>query len=495
MNNGKYRQAARPQRRGEASTGTPAEPVERRPVAKGNPDETTADGTQRPTDASSDLVRVREAAQRDATQRFTTLLHHVTPDLLRQSYTALKHEAAAGVDEVTWQDYGRGLEEHLEDLHRRIHTGRYRAQPSKRIWLAKADGTQRPIGIAALEDKIVQKALVSILEQIYEADFLGFSYGFRPRRGPHDALDAIYVAITRGKVNWVLDADLRSFFDTLSHTWLLKFVEHRIADPRILRLLRKILRAGVSEDGQWSRTEVGVPQGAVISPLLANIYLHYVLDLWAHRWRSRKARGEVYIVRYADDFVIGFQYDSDAKRFAKDLEERLAQFALSLHEEKTRLIEFGRFAETDRKKRGGGKPETFDFLGFTHYCTRTRKTGAFALGRKTIAKRMRGKLKMVRGTLRRMWQQPVERQGKWLGAVLRGYYNYYGVPGNTHRLGVFRQEISKAWLRILRRRSQKGRRLKWSRFATWTERWLPKVRVTQPYPDKRLRVRPKARAV
>jgi len=291
-------------------------------------------------------------------------------------------------------------------------------------------------------------------------------------------------------VNWVLDADLRSFFDTLNHTWLLKFVEHRIADPRILRLLRKILRAGVSEDGQWSRTEVGVPQGAVISPLLANIYLHYALDLWAHRWRSQKARGEVYIVRYADDFVIGFQYDGDAKRFAKDLEERLAQFALSLHKEKTRLIEFGRFAETDRKNRGDGKPETFDFLGFTHYCTRTRKTGAFALGRKTIAKRMRGKIKEVRGTLRRMWQQPIERQGQWLGAVLRGYYNYYGVPGNTHRMGVFRQEVAKAWLGILRRRSQKGHRLKWSRFATWTDRWLPKVRVTHPYPNQRLRVRP-----
>lgn len=495
MNNGKNRKASRPQRRGEASTDIPAESVERRPVAKGNPEETTANGTQRPTHASSDLVRVREAAQRDATQRFTTLLHHVTPDLLRQSYTALNHEAALGVDEVTWREYGKGLEERLEDLHTRIHTGRYRAQPSKRIWQPKPDGTQRPIGITALEDKIVQKALVSVLEQIYEADFLGFSYGYRPQRGSHDALDAIYVAITQGKVNWVLDADLRSFFDTLNHTWLLKFVEHRIADPRILRLLRKILRAGVSEDGQWSRTEVGVPQGAVISPLLANIYLHYVLDLWAHRWRSQKARGEVYIVRYADDFVIGFQYDGDAKRFAKDLEERLAQFALSLHKEKTRLIEFGRFAETDRKNRGDGKPETFDFLGFTHYCTRTRKTGAFALGRKTIAKRMRGKIKEVRGTLRRMWQQPIERQGQWLGAVLRGYYNYYGVPGNTHRMGVFRQEVAKAWLGILRRRSQKGHRLKWSRFATWTDRWLPNVRVTHPYPNQRLRVRPKAGAV
>jgi RNA-directed DNA polymerase len=464
----------------------PAETGERRPVAEGNPEQATASGTQGPQTASSALDGVREAARRDAKQRFTNLLHHVNNDLLRQAYCSLKHDAAAGVDEVTWAEYGEGLEERLIDLHDRIHCGRYRARPSKREWIPKPDGRQRPIGIAALEDKIVQKALVLVLQQIYEEDFLGFSYGFRPRRSQHGALDAIYVAITQRKVNWVLDADIRGFFDTLDHTWLMKFVGHRVADPRILRLICKFLRAGVSEEGQWSKTEVGTPQGAVISPLLANIYLHYVLDLWVQWWRRHHARGEVYIVRFADDFVMGFQYRSDAQRFEKELKQRLKEFGLELHEEKTRLIEFGRFAAANRDERGEGKPETFDFLGFTHYCAKRRSNGSFTVRRKTIAKKQRAKLKEVRQELRRRSLQPVSWQGQWLRSVIRGHLNYYSVPGNTDALNAFRREAIRAWLKALRRRSQKGRTLQWSRFKRWVAKWIPPVRIVHPYPNERL---------
>lgn len=464
----------------------PAESVERRPVAKGNAVQAPVSGTQGSQGASSGLDRIREAARRDAGQRFTNLLHHVNVDLLRRAYRGLKHNAAAGVDEVTWKDYGEGLEERLRDLHDRVHSGRYRAKPSKREWLPKPDGRQRPIGIAALEDKIVQKALVWVLEQIYEEDFLGFSYGFRPGKSQHHALDALYVAITRRKVSWVLDADIRGFFDNLDHTWLMKFVEHRIADPRVLRLIRKYLRAGVSEDGQWSKTEVGTPQGAVISPLLANIYLHYVLDLWVHWWRNHQAQGETYIVRYCDDFVLGFQYRSDAERFQAALHQRLAKFALALNEDKTRLIEFGRFAAANRKKRGEEKPETFDFLGFTHYCAKRHSDGGYTVRRKTIAKRMRAKLKEVKEALRRIAHQPIGMQGRWLKAVVRGYFNYYAVPSNADTLNAFRRQISKLWLKALRRRSQKGRKLTWARFKWWADIWIPQVRIVHPYPNQRL---------
>jgi group II intron reverse transcriptase/maturase len=415
-------------------------------------------------------------------------LHHISVDLLRQSYGALKRDAAAGIDEVTWQEYGQGLEERLADLHDRIQAGRYRAHPSKRVWIDKPDGRQRPIGITALEDKIVQKCLVWVLEQIYEEDFLGFSYGFRPGKSQHHALDAVYVAITQRKVSWVLDADIRGFFDTLDHGWLMKFVAHRVADPRILRLIRKFLRAGVSEDGQWSKTEVGTPQGAVLSPLLANIYLHYVLDLWVHWWRSHHAQGEVYIIRYCDDFVLGFQYRSDAERFQMELARRLAQFNLELHPEKTRLIEFGRFAAATRQKRGEGKPETFDFLGFTHYCAKRRSDGGFTVRRKTIAKRMRAKLKEVNQALRRKRHMSIWQQGRWLGAVIRGHINYYGVPGNVESLDAFRTQAVRSWLKALRRRSQKGRSLTWSRFKHWIEKWIPRVRIVHPHPNQRLRV-------
>lgn len=466
----------------------PAESVEKRTVAEGNHAQATASGTQGPKIASSALGRVREAARRDAKQRFTNLLHHVTVDLLRYAYKALKRDAAAGVDEVTWREYGEGLEERLVELHDRIHGGRYRAKPSKREWIPKPDGRQRPIGIAATEDKIVQKALVLILEQIYEEDFLGFSYGFRPGKSQHHALDAIYVAITQRKVSWVLDADIRGFFDTLDHTWLMKFVEHRVADPRVLRLIRKFLRAGVSEEGQWSKTEVGTPQGAVISPLLANIYLHYVLDLWVHWWRGHRARGEVYIIRYCDDFVLGFQYRSDAQQLYGELAQRLAKFSLELHSGKTRLIEFGRFAAASRKKRGQGKPETFDFLGFTHCCSKRRSDGRFTVRRKTIAKKMRAKIKKVRQDLRRKICLPVDLQGRWLRSVIRGYFNYYAVPGNADALNAFRSHLIKIWLKALRRRSQKGRNLTWDRFKQWINKWIPAVRIVHPYPNQRLRV-------
>ena len=409
------------------------------------------------------LDRIREAAERDRNLRFTNLMHHLTAELLRESYGALKRNAAAGVDDVTWQEYGEGLESRIMDLHDRVQSGRYRAKPSKRVWLPKPDGRHRPIGIAALEDKIVQQGTIWVLNQIYEKDFYGFSYGFRPERSPHNALDAIWVGITQRKVNWVLEADIKSFYDTINHTWLMEFLERRIADPRMLRLIRKWLRAGVSEDGEWSRTEVGTPQGSVISPLLSNIYLHYVLDQWVAEWRKNKAIGEVIIVRYADDFVMGFQYRREAERFLGEMKERFDQYGLEIHREKTRLIEFGRFAEANRTERGEGKPETFDFLGFTHICSRTQKGNRFTIRRKTIAKRLRTKLKEVREAIIRRRHEPVPVLGKWLRSVIQGHLNYFAVPGNRKAVDRFRTESNRAWLFALRRRSQKSRNLTWDR--------------------------------
>jgi len=423
------------------------------------------------------------------------LLHHIDVELLRKAYGSLRRAAAAGVDGVTWQEYGERLEERLVDLHARIHKGSYRARPSKRVWIPKSDGSRRPLGLASLEDKVVQQALVWVLQEIYEVDFQGFSYGFRPGRSPHHALDALYVAITQRKVSWVLDADIRSFYDRLDHGWLLKLLEHRVADPRVLRLVRKFLRAGVSEDGVRSRTVVGTPQGAVISPLLANIYLHYVLDLWVKQWRRRHARGEVYIVRYADDFALGFQHRSDAERLQASLRERLEKFGLELHEDKSRLIEFGRFAASNRAERGEGKPETFDFLGFTHICGRRKKDGGFKLMRRTVRERVRKKLGEVRHELLRRRHSPIPEQGRWLRSVLQGYFNYFAVPANREALDVMRTQCARAWLRALRRRSHKARRFSWARFSRLVNRWLPKARVLHPYPNQRLCVRPKAGAV
>jgi RNA-directed DNA polymerase len=432
------------------------------------------------------LDRIREVAARDRNLRFTNLMHHITPELLRESYYALRRDAAVGVDDVTWQEYGDGVEGRITDLHNRVQSGRFRAKPSKRGWLPKPDGRKRPIGITALEDKVVQKAAVLVLNQIYEVDFLGFSYGFRPERNQHKALDAIWVGIIQRKVQWVLDADIRSFFDTINHTWLMRFLERRIADPRMLRLIQKWLRAGVSEDGEWSKTEVGTPQGSVISPLLSNIYLHYVLDTWVQDWRKNNARGEVIIVRYADDFVMGFQHQREAEQFLEEMKERFAGYGLEIHSEKTRLIEFGRLAEASRAVRGEGKPETFDFLGFTHICSRTRKNNCFTIRRKTIAKRLRAKLKAVREEIMLRRHEPVPVLGKWLRSVVQGHLNYYAVPGNKKAIDAFRTEIIKAWHFALKRRSQKARNLTWDRIKRLVETWIPTAKVKHPYPNQRL---------
>jgi group II intron reverse transcriptase/maturase len=424
---------------------------------------------------------------KDRKARFTALLHHVTIELLRDSFVALQRQAAPGIDGVTWSDYQVGLTQRLQDLHERIHRGSFRAQPSKRTYVPKPDGGKRPLGIAALEDKIVQHAMVTVLNAIYEVDFLGFSYGFRPGRSPHDALDALFVGLTNKKVNWVLDADIRGFFDTIDHGWLLTFLEHRIADRRILRLIRKWLRAGVSEAGQWSTTTVGTPQGAVISPLLANVYLHYVLDLWAHQWRDLYATGDVIIVRYADDFVLGFQHQRDARRFLEDLRGRLERFGLSLHPDKTRLIRFGRWAARDRRERGEGKPETFDFLGFTHMCSRTRKNKRFTVKRKTIAKRLRAKLQEIKAALHRRMHARFGNTAVWLRSVVQGHMNFYAVPGNIECVIRFRSECIRLWLCTLRRRGDR-RRLTWARFGPFANSWLPRAHIVHPYPHERFYV-------
>ena len=474
-------------RANKAGTIAAAEPVEGRGSTKGNVTQTLLAPDSVPGRRGMGLLGVREAAKRDKTMRFTALLHHVNPELLRASYFELKRQAAPGVDGMTWQEYGRNLEERLDDLHGRIHRGAYRAQPSKRAWVPKADGRQRPLGIAALEDKIVQQAVKTVLEQIYEEDFLGFSYGFRPGRSCHNALDALWVGIAHRKVNWVLDADICGFFDNIDHEWLLSFMEHRIADRRILRLIRKWLKAGVSEDGQWSKTTKGAPQGAVISPILANVFLHYVFDLWANQWRERHAWGSMIMVRYADDFAVGFQDRGDAERFLRELRRRLERFGLQLHPDKTRLIEFGRYAAERRAERGLGKPETFDFLGFTHYCGTTRK-GTFTIKRKSIAKRIRAKLLETKQQLRRRMHNKVIEVGRWLRSVVQGWFNYHAVPGNINCLRAFHTEVQRLWLRTLRRRSQKGRAWTWERMQRLTRRWLPKVQILHPYPDERFNV-------
>jgi RNA-directed DNA polymerase len=388
---------------------------------------------------------------------------------------------------VRWADYGRDLEANLQDLHDRVHRGAYQPKPSRRVFIPKADGRQRPLGIATTEDKIVQSAVVEVLNAVYEADFLGFSYGFRPGRKPHDALDALATGILRKKVNWVLDADIRDFFTCLDHGWLEKFLEHRIGDKRVLRLIQKWLKAGVVEDGSWAESEEGTPQGATVSPLLANVYLHYVFDQWAERWRRRQARGDMIVVRYADDFVVGFEHREVAERFLAELGERFAKFGLELKAEKTRLIEFGRFAASNRAERGLGKPETFDFLGFTHICGKTR-AGRFAPKRITIGKRMRAKLKEVKAELMRRMHRPIPEVGRWLGSVVRGHLAYYAVPGNTDAIREFVKQVKRHWLRALRRRGQRTRTT-WERMGRLADHWLPKPRVQHPYPEGRFDAR------
>jgi len=468
------------------AAGAAAESVEERRPAEGNTASKTRPGHSAGPGAPSALDRVREVARRDKDARFTALLHHVDVDRLRAAYWAIRPQAAPGVDGVRWAAYGQDLEANLADLHDRVHAGRYRARPSRRAYIPKADGRSRPLGIATLEDKIVQRAVVEVLNAVYEADFLGFSYGFRPGRNPHQALDALSVGIGQKKVNWVLDADIRDFFTSLDHHWLERFLEHRIADKRVLRLIRKWLAAGVIEDGNWSETVEGAPQGASASPLLANVYLHYALDLWADWWRRRYAHGDVIIVRFADDFTVGFAREADAQRFLADLRVRFAKFGLELHPDKTRLIEFGRYAAERRRARGLGKPETFEFLGFTHICGK-RRDGRFWVRRITISKRMRAKLREVKDQLERRRYQPIPEQGRWLASVVGGYRAYYAVPGNRAAVAAFRTQVTRLWHEALERRSQRTR-ISWKRMDRLATRWLPPARVMHPFPDARFRV-------
>jgi group II intron reverse transcriptase/maturase len=462
--------------------------MEGRGLAKGNLREQNASRTQRRSDALSALERVRQAARKDRKTQFTALLHHIyNPNMLEKAYLALKREAAPGVDGETWRHYGQALESNLQDLSERLKRGAYRAKPVRRVYIAKADGRQRPLGVTALEDKIVQRATVEVLNTIYETDFLGFSYGFRPGRNQHQALDALYAGLLTRKVNWVLDLDIRGFFDAIDHGWLVKFIEHRIADRRVVRLIQKWLNAGVLEDGKRTLVQEGTPQGGSASPLLANIYLHYVFDLWVQAWRKKRAHGDVIVVRFADDIVLGFQSEMEARQFREELEERFRKFELELHPDKTRLIEFGPFAADNRRRRGEGKPETFDYLGFTHICAKKRSNGRFTVRRQTIRKRLQAKLNEVKAELRRRMHDPIPEQGRWLYSVVGGHIRYYGVPMNTPALGLFRLQVGWLWQRALSRRSQNGRVL-WSRMSRLIKRWLPPARVCHPYPLRRLGV-------
>lgn len=463
-----------------------AEAVEERGVAKGNADESPACRAQDRINVSMGLEGVRQKARVDKRARFTSLLHHVTPSLLVESFYALRKNAASGVDDVTWRDYEGRLYGRVNGLHREIHTGAYKALPSRRAYISKADGSKRPLGIAAIEDKIVQQAVSTVLGAIYEEDFLGFSYGFRPGRSQHQALDALWMGIERRKVGWILDADISDFFGSIDHEWMERFLSHRIADNRILRLIRKWLKAGTIEDGTRIVAEKGAPQGAVISPLLSNIYLHYVFDTWAHHWRRHQAYGDVILIRYADDSVMGFEHENESQRFLAAMRERFARFGLRLHPEKTRLIQFGRRAAFWRQRHGLGKPGSFDFLGFTHCCGTTRK-GSFKIVRLTIRKRMNAKLKDIRDRVKRRMHEPVKVIGKWLGGVVRGYFNYHAVPDNLRRLESFRDEVIRIWLRALRRRSQRHR-MPWNRFKYLANMYLPHARQQHPYPAKRFGV-------
>lgn len=473
---------------------TPTEQAEGRGPAEGNSAQHNRFRTQGREDLQQVLRRIRQAAAGDKQQRFTSLWHHVyNIDRLREAYYGLRPQAAPGVDGQTWQHYGEALETNLQSLCEQLRRGAYRAKPVRRTYIPKADGRQRPIGIPTLEDKIVQRVTASVLQAVYEADFKGFSYGFRPGRDAHQALDALAMGITTQKVGWVLDADIRGFFDAIDHEWLMTFVEHRIADRRVIRHIRKWLTAGVLEDGQWTQTEEGTPQGGSISPLLANIYLHYVLDLWADHWRRHHAHGDVIIVRYADDFVVGFQHRQDAEQFLAELRERFRKFRLDLHAEKTRLIEFGRFAAEDRARREEGKPETFDFLGFTHICSKTWKTGRFLVYRRPMAKRMRATLKRIKEVLLKCRHAPISQMGQWLRSVVQGWYQYYAIPFTYHTLSSFRRQVAWHWFRALRRRSQKHR-MTWRRMYRLMEQWLPKPRILHPYPWQRVPVTTRGRS-
>ena len=467
---------------------TPAEGAEGRGPVKGNPQQGNTLRTQHRDSVQQALARVRQAACRDKKLRFTTLLHHIyNPNTLREAYFGLKHDAAPGVDGQTWQQYGQDLEANLQDLSARLKRGAYRAQPARRAYIPKPDGRQRPLGVTTLEDKIVQRATVGVLNAVYETDFLGFSYGFRPGRSQHNALDALYTGLLTRKVNWVLDADIRGFFDAINREWLMKFVEHRIADQRVGRLIRKWLNAGVLEDGVRTYSETGTVQGGSISPLLANVYLHYAFDLWVQWWRTTQAAGDVIVVRYADDFIVGFQHRAEAEKFLAALRQRFAKFGLELHPDKTRLIEFGQFAAERRHKCGQDKPETFHFLGFTHICATKRSNGRFTVLRQTMRKRLTAKLAEVKAELKRRLHDPLPAVGKWLASVIDGHCRYYGVPMNAPALHRFRFETVWLWQRALCRRSQTGR-ITWDRMKRLVARYLPVARIYHPYPLRRLGV-------
>ena len=463
-----------------------AEGMEGRGLAKGKTLKHNTLRTQSRDSVHHALERLHEAAK-DRTKRFTALLHHVyAVELLRKSYFDLKREAAPGIDGETWRHYGEQLEERLHDLSWRLKRGAYRAKPARRAYIPKADGRERPIGVMTVEDKIVQRAVTEVLNAIYEQDFIGFSYGFRPGRSAHQALDMLTVGLMTRKVNWVLDADIQKFFDTLDQQWLVTCIERRIGDRRIVRLIQKWLKAGALEEGTWACSEVGTVQGGSVSPLLANIYLHYVFDLWVHHWRKTRARGDVIVIRYADDFIVGFQHRHEAERFLADLRERFARFGLTLHPDKTRILEFGRFARENRSRRGEAKPETFNFLGFTHICGKTRD-GRFTVVRRTMRTRLQAKLKEVYEELKRRMHDPVPEQGAYLRSVVRGHIRYYGVPMNAATLLVFRKEVGRLWYQVLRRRSQKHR-LTWDRMKRLISRWFPPARVCHPYPLVRVGV-------
>ena len=471
-------------------TGMPvAEPMEGRGRTKGNAGQQSTDRTQSREAVSQAQVRIRGAVNRNGTERLTALFHHLNIDVLRGAFFALNKNASAGIDKETWADYEQQREPRLRDLHARLHRGAYRALPSRRVMIPKPDGGERPLGIAAIEDKIVQMAVVMILTPIYEAEFLGFSYGFRPGRSQHDALDALAYGLKSRSIAWILDADIRAFFDKISHEWLIRFVEHRIADKRIVRLIVKWLKAGVLDDNKRIRTKEGTPQGAVISPLLANICLHYVHDVWVAVWRKRRATGAMIVVRYADDTVVGFQHKGDAAAFRRDLNERLAKFALELNAEKTRLIAFGRFVAERRKERGERKPDTFDFLGFTHICGLKRNGKGFQLHRKTRRGRKWALIKRVAEGLRRIRHRPIDEQGRWLAKVLQGHYGYFAVPTNLWSVRAVRHHKKVRWYLSLRRRSQRARRMTWRRMNVIVARWLPKPSVMHPWPEQRFLVK------
>ena len=482
-------EAVRPVRAANKGARASAESSEERASTKENPDCQSTRRTQCRASVPQAAARTRKAAERNPKERLTALFHHITRDALGAAYFALKKDAAAGVDGVTWNMYGEGLDERLLDLHRRLHRGgAYRAPPVRRVEIPKPDGGTRPLGIAALEDKIVQKAVVDvILTPIYEVEFLGFSYGFRPGRGAHDALDALAFGIERRKVSWIVDADIRAYFDTIPRDWLITFLEHRIGDRRVIRLIRKWLNAGVMDGGSWTDAGMGTPQGAIVSPVLANVFLHYVLDLWFHKkWRPNVPDGEAIIVRYADDIVVGFQHKRDAERYLRDVRERLAWFGLSLHQDKTRLVEFGRFADLNRRQRGVGKPETFDFLGLTHYCTTTLR-GRFRLGRKPVAKRVNRTLARIDEVLRKRWHHDIWEVGRWLGRVCEGWLNYFAVPGSGRFIRAFLRRLQRRWMRALRRRSQRAR-FSWKRLERMTEILWPRTSIRHPWPDQRFAV-------